>query len=86
VLGNGHPGGARSRLGAIHEGRGLLEEGWVYFAGCGGSCSTHNPWPVVPEARGVVGWSEGVLGWRCRWQAAATSGECLVSMLRRTCP
>ena len=39
----------------MHEGRGLLDEGWVYSAGCGGSCSTHIPRPVPPEARGVVG-------------------------------
>ena len=27
----------------------------MYSAGCGGSCSTHIPRPVPPEARGVVG-------------------------------
>ena len=39
----------------MHEGRDLLDEGWVYSVGCGGSCSTHNPRPVPPEARGVAG-------------------------------
>jgi len=24
----------------------LLGEGWVHSTRCGGSCSTHNPWPV----------------------------------------
>ena len=31
----------------------LLEEGWGYFAGVGGSCSTHNLRPVDPHPRGV---------------------------------
>ena len=39
----------------MHEGREPLDEGWVYSVGCGGSCSTHNPRPVPPEARGVAG-------------------------------
>lgn len=39
----------------MHEGRGLLGESWVYSSGCGGSCSTHIPRPVPPEARGVAG-------------------------------
>lgn len=55
VLGRGRSPGSRAHLGALHEGRGLLEKGWVYFAGCGGSRSTHNPRPVLPEARGVAG-------------------------------
>ena len=55
VLGRGHPLGSRPHPDAMHEGRELLNEGWVYSAGCGGSCSTHNPRPVPPEARGVAG-------------------------------
>ena len=55
MLGCGLPSGSRHLLGAMHEGRGLLDEGWVYSVGCGGSCSTHNPRPVLPEARGVAG-------------------------------
>ena len=31
----------------------LLEEGWGYSAGVGGSCSTHNLRPVDPHPRGV---------------------------------
>ena len=37
----------------LHEGRVLLEEGWGYSAGVGGSCSTHNLRPVDPHPRGV---------------------------------
>ena len=31
----------------------LLEEGWGYSTGVGGSCSTHNPRSVDPHPRGV---------------------------------
>ena len=55
MFGIGHPRGSRRPLGAMHEGRDLLDERWVYSVGCGGSCSTHNPRPVPPEARGVAG-------------------------------
>lgn len=55
MLGRGHPLGSRPHPDAMHEGRELLNEGWVYSAGCGGSCSTHIPRPVPPEARGVAG-------------------------------
>ena len=55
VLRRGRSPEAWAHLGALHEGRGLLDEGWVYSVGCGGSCSTHNPRPVPPEARGVAG-------------------------------
>ena len=41
----------RGRL--LHEGRVLLEEGWGYSTGVGGSCSTYNLRPVVPHPRGV---------------------------------
>ena len=37
----------------LHEGRDPLAEGWVYSAGSGGSCSTHNPRPVHPHPRAV---------------------------------
>ena len=55
VLGCGLLSGSRHPLGAMREGRDLLDEGWVYSVGCGGSCSTHNPRSVPPEARGVAG-------------------------------
>ena len=47
--------GFRPRSGVVREGRDLLDEGWVYSVGCGGSCTTHDPRPVPPEARGVAG-------------------------------
>ena len=55
MLGRGCSRGSQPHRGAMHEGRDLLDEGWVYSVGCGGSCSTHNPRPVPPEARGVAG-------------------------------
>ena len=55
VFGRGRSRGSRAHRGALLEGRDLLDEGWVYSVGCGGSCSTHNPRPVPPEARGVAG-------------------------------
>ena len=55
MLGRGRSRGSQPHRGAMHEGRDLLDEGWVYSVGCGGSCSTHNPRPVPPEARGVAG-------------------------------
>ena len=48
--------GGRFALGPgrlLHEGRVLLEEGWGYSAGVGGSCSTHNRRSVDPHPRGV---------------------------------
>ena len=68
----GHPGGSRRRLDAMHEARGLLEEGRVYSMGVGGSCSTHNPWPVDPHPRGVGRLGAGA-GWHRR--RSATSGS-----------
>ena len=64
VFGRGCSPGSRAHRGALLEGRDLLDEGWVYSVGCGGSCSTHNPRPVPPEARGVAGrdvadWARG---------------------------
>ena len=41
------------RLGALHEGGVLLEEGWGYCGWVGPSCSTHNLWSVDPDPRGV---------------------------------
>ena len=55
VFGRGRSRGSQPHRGAMHEGRDLLDEGWVYSVGCGGSCSTHNPWPIPPEDRGVAG-------------------------------
>ena len=55
MFGRGRSRGSQPHRGAMHEGRDLLDEGWVYSVGCGGSCSTHNLWPVLPEARGVAG-------------------------------
>ena len=48
--------GGRFALGPgrlLHEGRVLLEEGWGYSAGVGGSRSTHNRRSVDPHPRGV---------------------------------
>ena len=48
--------GGRFALGPgrlLHEGRVLLEEGWGYSAGVGGSCSTHNLRSVDPHPRGA---------------------------------
>ena len=53
MLGRGRSLGSRPHPGAMHEGRGLLEESWVYSAG--GACSTYIPQPVPPEAHGVAG-------------------------------
>ena len=55
VLGRDRSRGSQPHQGAMHEDRDLLDEGWVYSVGCGGSCSTHTPQPVPPEARGVAG-------------------------------
>ena len=49
----GHGGGGRRRLGAMHEGGVLLDDGWGYCGEVGPSCSTHNPWSVDPDPRGV---------------------------------
>ena len=49
----GRCGGCRRRLGALHEGWVLLDEGWVHFGWLGPSCSTHNPWSVDPDPRGA---------------------------------
>ena len=49
----GDCGGCRCRLDALHEGGVLLEEGWEYCGWVGPSCSTHNPWSVDPDPRGV---------------------------------
>ena len=51
--GHGRPGCVRRRLDVLHEGGVLLEEGWGYWGWVGPSCSTHNPWPVDPDPRGV---------------------------------
>ena len=45
--------GARLAGGVLHEGGVLLGKVWVYSTQVGGSCSTHNPWPVDPDPRGV---------------------------------
>ena len=55
VLGRDRSRGSQPHQGAMHEDRDLLDEGWVYSVGCGGSCSTHNPRPIPPEDRGVAG-------------------------------
>ena len=49
----GRCGGCRRRLGALHEGWVLLDEGGVHFGWLGPSCSTHNPWSVDPDPRGA---------------------------------
>ena len=50
---------ARPRLGPLHEGRVLLGRVRGYFMRCGGSCSTHSPWPVHPRPRAVRRPEEG---------------------------
>ena len=49
----GHCGGCRRRLNALHDVWVLLDDGWVHFGWVGPSCSTHNPWPVDPDPRGI---------------------------------
>ena len=49
----GRCGGCRRRLGALHEGWVLLDEGGVHFGWVGPSCSRHNPWSVDPDPRGA---------------------------------
>ena len=50
---------ARPCLGPLHEGRVPLGRVRGYSMRCGGSCSTHTPWPVHPHPRAVRQPKEG---------------------------
>ena len=50
---------AQPRLGPMHEGRVPLGRVRGYSMRCGGSCSTHTPWPVHPHPRAVRRPKEG---------------------------
>ena len=82
VLGRGRSRGSQPHRGAMYEGRDLLDEGWVYSVGCGGSCSTHNPqastargsWSSRPGRGRLRPWKRwrvcGVVGPLTSWDCA----------------